>query len=165
MTAAMLSIGNLGMVLGWWADAGFQAVLKEGACLCGCAKSNMGQGLVAHWNGMHTGMAVTSLLAMLLVREEAWGLQHWRGRILHAVLSVFGMTLGMHGAAILMGYFAVIRPSQVHFFLSYGAMTTGMLLGMFAVCAVWRWVGMLVASNRRPEESKPEMDLILGRKI
>jgi magnesium-transporting ATPase (P-type) len=140
MSASMLSLGNLGMLLGWWADAKFRPVLRAGACLCGCAKSNLGQGLVAHWNWMHTGMAVASLGAMLLVREDGWGLRHWKGRLAHAIFSVIGMTLGMHGAAVLMGLLGILRPAQLHFFLSYGAMTTGMLLGMFASCALWRWV-------------------------
>src|SRR5262249_40019679 len=34
MALAMLGPGNLGMLVGWWMDAGFGPVMRDGVCLC-----------------------------------------------------------------------------------------------------------------------------------
>jgi Cu+-exporting ATPase len=138
MGVGMLALGNLAMLLGWWADAGFEAIVRDGACLCGCAKSEMGKGLVARFNWMQAGMVLGALPAMFWVRDPA-APSFWSSarRLRHAVWMTAGMLGGMLGAGAVMSEFPV-RDGTVHFLITFAAMSLGMLAGMFAACGVWR---------------------------
>ena len=60
MCFGMLTLGNLGMLLGWWADNGF-APLHDGGC-CACVEA-MRAGVMRPW--MWVGMLVFANAAML----------------------------------------------------------------------------------------------------
>ncbi|HSI84653.1 MAG TPA: cation-translocating P-type ATPase [Candidatus Methylacidiphilales bacterium] len=137
MAISMLSAGNLAMLIGWWGDAGLGPIIREGVCLCGCATSPLGKGLW-HPHYMHTAMVLGSLPAMALVSDgskalagSAW--QRWR----HSIFLTIGMLAGMMFSGYIISCLRLPDP-QVEFFFSYFAMSVGMVLGMFAACAVWR---------------------------
>ncbi|MFM8720417.1 MAG: hypothetical protein ACKOFH_12965, partial [Chthoniobacterales bacterium] len=69
MTMAMFSVGGLAMLGGWWADAGFAAVVRNGVCLCGCAQSNMGLGLLAKFTWMDAGMLLAALPGLFVDKD------------------------------------------------------------------------------------------------
>ncbi len=133
----MLAVGNLAMIAGWWADAGFGAVVRDGICLCGCEKSIMGKGLLANFNLMHLGMIAGGIPGMafgnpLLPRAFHSGFL----RVTHLLSCLAGMYLGMMLGASLMSLIPVGNP-HVYMVCSFFTMTTGMLLGMMAVCTLW----------------------------
>ncbi len=130
MAVGMFSIGGLAMLGGWWADAGFLPIVREGACLCGCAKSNMGLGLFAQWNWMDVSMVAASVPAVFLERSHAGRWWCW-------LAGVVGMLLGMEAAAWVMSTLPMTFP-QASFFATYGAMMFGMCLGMILACGSWR---------------------------
>ena len=130
MTMAMFSAGGLAMLAGWWADAGFAAVVREGVCLCGCAKSNMGLGLLATFTWMDTGMLLAALPGLFVDREIFRSIS---SRIWCWLAGLAGMFLGMEaGAVALAGLPVTAAPAQ--FFFTYAAMVLGMCLGMLAGC-------------------------------
>jgi Cu2+-exporting ATPase/Cu+-exporting ATPase len=132
MTMAMFTGGGLAMLAGWWADAGFAAVVRDGVCLCGCAKSNMGLGLITKFTWMDAGMLVAALPGLFVDRAVFPSLP---ARLWCWIAGLTGMFVGMQlGAATLAGL-PVINPSA-QFFLTYAAMVLGMCLGMLAGCAV-----------------------------
>ncbi|MCX7700304.1 MAG: heavy metal translocating P-type ATPase [Gemmataceae bacterium] len=112
MAFGMLTLGNLGMLLGWWADWQFQPLPS-----CGCAGR---LDLAAMKPGMWLGMLAGCNLAMLflsrrpLPRDRSWWLSMFGG-------GNVGMVVGM---AVGMG----IAPEGIigHFL----GMVVGMLLGM-----------------------------------
>lgn len=135
MTLAMLGPGNLGMLLGWWVDAGFGPVMREGVCLC-CQSHHyfeLGQGVP--W--MHVGMLAAGLPAM-------WGsLPRWRGwlgRVPAAVLASVGMLVGMNwGGDVVLQWAGPGHPLQ--FLAAWSGMSVGMLAGMGLGCGVAAVVG------------------------
>ena len=130
MTMAMFSAGGLAMLAGWWADAGFAAVVREGVCLCGCAKSNMGLGLLATFTWMDAGMLLAALPGLFVDREIFRSIS---SRIWCWLAGLAGMFLGMEaGAVALAGLPVTAAPAQ--FFFTYAAMVLGMCLGMLAGC-------------------------------
>jgi P-type Cu+ transporter len=136
--AVMAGPGCLGMLLGWWADAGFGAIIRDGACLCGCAKSHLGWGLIAHVHWMHFGMIIASFPIMLFFRDNLNPLTFsLRSRFSHAGWGTIGMFIGMLLAMLVMSQISIVHPS-IHFFLTYGAMVFGMLLGMVTSCLAWQ---------------------------
>jgi hypothetical protein len=130
MTLAMLGPGNLGMLLGWWVDAGFGPVMREGVCLC-CQSHHyfeLGQGVP--W--MHVGMLAAGLPAM-------WGsLPRWRGwlgRVPAALLASVGMLVGMNwGGDVVLGWAGPGHPLQ--FLAAWSGMSAGMLAGMGLGCGL-----------------------------
>ncbi|MDX2226793.1 MAG: cation-translocating P-type ATPase [Verrucomicrobiae bacterium] len=137
MCFGMLSVGTLAMLAGWWMDAGFGAVIREGVCLCGCSKSAMGWGVVSRINFMQVGMMAGGLWAMMLVADTLpVALREGPRRLAHLLTCGLGMLAGMELGALLMTPFPVMNP-QGYFFLSFGAMTGGMILGMLLTCFLW----------------------------
>jgi Cu2+-exporting ATPase/Cu+-exporting ATPase len=127
MTLGMFSLGGLAMLLGWWADAGFAAVVRNGVCLCGCADSTMGLGIFAKLNWMDASMVLASLQMVAFERRG-------RGRLLCWVAGLFGMLAGMEAAAWVMSHIVPTLPGM-QFFATYAAMMLGMSVGMVSVCA------------------------------
>jgi len=130
MAFEMFSFGGLAMLAGWWADAGFAAVVRDGVCLCGCATSNMGLGLFAKVSWMDASMVAASVPAVFLEKPA-------RGRVWCWLAGLAGMLAGMETASWVMSFVPVNRPQAV-FFATYGAMIFGMCLGMLAACGLWR---------------------------
>ncbi|MCW5558419.1 MAG: cation-translocating P-type ATPase, partial [Verrucomicrobiae bacterium] len=129
MTGAMLGPGNLGMLLGWWMDAGFGPVMRDGVCLC--CQSHHYFTLAGGVPWMDVGMLLAGLPAMrpamgiLPGRLPRWGL---------LALSAAGMVLGMSWGADLILHWA--GPGHPHqFLIAFAGMTGGMLIGMFFACA------------------------------
>lgn len=132
MTMGMFSVGGLAMLAGWWADAGFAAVVRGGTCLCGCADSNMGLGLLAKLSWMDAGMLAAALPALVLERADGPLLT---GRLPSWLAGVAGMIAGMELAGLPLAFLPVTDASA-QFFLTYAAMICGMCLGMLGGCAV-----------------------------
>jgi magnesium-transporting ATPase (P-type) len=106
MAFGMLTLGNLGMLLGWWLDLRFQPFPDCAAC-CG--------NLVGSW-GMWGGMFLAGNLAMALLsrRLHPWLWPQW-----------LGCNLGM-GLGMLAGGSLITATPAGHFV----GMDLGMLLGM-----------------------------------
>ncbi len=134
MTMAMFSVGGLAMLAGWWADAGFAAVVRDGVCLCGCAASNMGLGLLVKLTWMDAGMFAAALPGLFLDREAA---RSFSGRVWCWIAGLIGMFVGMELGALALAGLPVTNPSA-QFFLTYAAMVGGMCLGMLAGCELAR---------------------------
>jgi hypothetical protein len=124
MCMGMLTFGNLGMLLGWWADNGF-APLHEGSCRA-CLEA-MRAGVMKPW--MWVGMLAFANAAML-----------WLGRRPvpsgnHAIAMFtggnVGMVLGMLAGG-LMAAQAPIGSVAGAALLALAGMTTGMVAGMLA---------------------------------
>ncbi|MEX1119692.1 MAG: cation-translocating P-type ATPase [Terrimicrobiaceae bacterium] len=127
--ALMLSVGGLVMLGGWWADAGFDRVVRDGVCLCNCPNSTMGLGLFATWNWMDVSMIAASLpMVALGVGNSRW--MCWGAGLV-------GMLLGMEAATLLAANLPATNP-HLNFFAGYGAMLFGMMLGMILACRVTR---------------------------
>lgn len=133
MTVGMFSVGGLAMLGGWFADAGFLPVVREGACLCGCATSTLGLGLFAKLNWMDLSMVAASMPAFLVENVRRNRLGCW-------ISGVAGMLLGMDLAAGGMSFLPVSAPSA-HFFATYAAMMFGMSIGMVLGCEAWKRLG------------------------
>jgi len=132
MTMAMFSVGGFAMLIGWWADAGFGAVVRDGVCLCGCIDSSMGLGLLAKFTWMEAGMLAAALPGLFLEREV---IQSFSRRFWCWTAGLIGMLLGMQLAALVLAGLPVNDASaSAQFFLTFAAMVTGMCLGMLAGC-------------------------------
>jgi P-type Cu+ transporter len=139
MAVTMLTVGNLGMLLGWWADAGFGPIIRDGVCLCGCPKSSMGAGLFERFSTMHVGMMLAGFPLMLWLQDPAQSLfRSLSGRWLHALWITVGMGVGMWFAAGVLALLPLIQ-AQTQFYLTYLGMCLGMMLGMMAFCLIWEW--------------------------
>jgi heavy metal translocating P-type ATPase len=114
MTVGMLTLGNLGMLFGWWADLGFAPAVAV-TCHCGC-KSPLG-GV-----GMWTGMLLLGNLAMAFCLRCGAGLCRWA----MFVGGNLGMIVGMFAAGKLAG------PQWVGAGGHLLAMSVGMIVGMLA---------------------------------
>jgi hypothetical protein len=130
MTMAMFTGGGLAMLAGWWADAGFAAVVRDGVCLCGCAKSNMGLGLLAKFTWMDAGMFLAALPGLFIDKEI---FRSTPSRVWCWIAGLAGMFLGMEIGAVAMAGLPVVNASA-QFFLTYASMVTGMCVGMLAGC-------------------------------
>ncbi len=134
MTMAMFSAGGLAMLAGWWADAGFAAVVRDGVCLCGCAQSNMGLGLLAKFTWMDAGMLLAALPGLFVDKDIFRSVS---SRVWCWFAGLAGMFLGMEvGAAALAGMPVDAKSASAQFFLTYAAMVLGMCLGMLAGCGL-----------------------------
>lgn len=143
MSLAMLGPGNLGMLAGWWADAGFGPVMRDGVCLC--CQSHHYFDLSGHVPWMHVGMLLSSLPWMLRplrrftpARPLAVGI---------AIQSV-GMVLGMsYGADLALKWAGPMHPLQ--FLVAFAGMNAGMLAGMFFGCGVDQALEIALRDRRR----------------
>lgn len=132
MTVAMFSVGGLAMLAGWWADAGFGAVVRNGVCLCGCPDSTLGLGLLGRITWMEAGMLAAALPGLFLERDVMISFPR---RFWCWTAGLIGMLLGMQLAALVLAGLPVNEASApAQFFLTFAAMVTGMCLGMLAGC-------------------------------
>jgi Cu+-exporting ATPase len=135
MTFAMLGPGNWGMILGWWADAGFLPVGLGGQH---CEISDFSLLSFANMPWMNLGMLFLGLPPMVLAptnRKRGWG--GWPLALLSAVGMVWGMSFGNHAFMKWLG-----PQVSNRFLLSFAGMTLGMLLGMFLGCEVGRAISL-----------------------
>lgn len=144
LVVGMLALGNLGMLLGWSAHAGFGAVIRDGVCLCGCPKSALGQGLVG-FSWMQAGMLLSSIPALFVANPLPSATSPNRQRLSflgHAGACLIGMLAGMEFASYVMSLIPVGGDSaQAQFFLTFLAMTCGMVFGMIAACRLYlQWL-------------------------
>ena len=127
MCFGMLTFGNLGMLLGWWADSGF-AALPDGGC-CGCVEAMRGG--MKPW--MWVGMLASANVAM-----------RWFGRCPappggHAVAMFSGGNVGMVFGMMAGGWCAAQLPPlsmTAVVAASFVGMTAGMLAGMLLGTAI-----------------------------
>jgi heavy metal translocating P-type ATPase len=113
MCFGMLTLGNLGMLLGWWADAGF-APLPCAKCACAS--------LQTPW--MWVGMLALSNVAM-----KWWAREPAPDRA-HEVAMYTGGNAGMVAGMIAGGQLAAHFSDSIA--LAFALMTAGMLAGMIA---------------------------------
>lgn len=118
--AEMFAFGNALMLLGWWADAGFDR-LSAG---CECTRGGLN---LLTW--MNAGMLLGSF-TMLPRRWDANATGHF-------AVMLLGMFAGMFAASALMALFPAL-DEQRQFFLAAGAMCVAMLLGMLLACEGWQ---------------------------
>lgn len=128
MMMGMLGPGGLGMLAGWWVEAGMGPVMQEGVCLC-CQP---------HHYFELTGKVPWMQLGMLL--GGGWGmwfglprLGRQRHRWLAGILGATGMIAGMNeGARIALAMGGPGHSAQ--FLLAWVGMVAGMTLGMLLGC-------------------------------
>lgn len=129
MILGMLSLGGLGMNLGWWADGGFASAIQNGAVHSCCSTMiEASVGHESHW--MYWGMLLVGIPAMYLLRWrlEPFSLRRWCciGPI---VLGIPGMVFGMYAGAVLASHLGNLPPT-LHVVTSYVMMMLGMAAGM-----------------------------------
>ena len=125
MAFGMLTLGNLGMLLGWWNDLGFAAV--SCARCCSCAEFR------ADHLGMWLGMLLFANLAMIWLGRQAMpgGSHRWAmftgGNL--------GMLLGMAvGGMAAVEMIALLKIGMIPLIVvcHFLGMTAGMIVGMLA---------------------------------
>jgi Cu+-exporting ATPase len=138
MAYIMLTFGNVGMIAGWWADAGFQAL--QGSAHCNCATAIF-SGVWKPW--MWLGMFFVGNLGMIFFTH------HSHSRAMYTGGNV-GMGLGMLGGGWLASQWTTTTLSTAGW-LSLVGMTVGMMAGM--------WVGTTVAHifHRRANRVTPSL--------
>jgi P-type Cu+ transporter len=132
MTLSMLGLGNWGMILGWWADLGFQPWSAQAAAAC-CSS---GAAWYACWQmpGMNAGMLLLALPSMVTQPSNRQrGLSAWAVGLLASIGMLWGMN---YGHQVLSGWLAPEESNQ--FLVALAGMTGGMLLGMFLCCELGR---------------------------
>jgi heavy metal translocating P-type ATPase len=145
MTFAMLGPGNWGMVLGWWADAGFTPT--TGGCPhCAAAGFDLLGWMHAPW--MNLGMVLLGVPPMLWGGDGPRpGLSRWAFGILSAIGMVLGMGFGDH---VFMRWLGPHFSDR--FLVSLSGMTLGMLLGMFLFCEFGRAISLAFLSGRSRQQ-------------
>lgn len=132
MPLAMLTVGGLGMTLGWWADLGFASATASphaaSSVLCSTPGASHAHGLLS-W--MNAGMLLFGLPAMRwLQRDPAAPHCGTRGCLLAAAWMVLGMEIGSRVAQLAPGLVpGGLAPAQT-VLLDHAGMNVGMLLGM-----------------------------------
>ncbi len=127
--AEMFAFGNLGMLVGWWADVGFGPIIRDGVCLCCVSNSGAGLSLWQFVNWMNFGMLLGAV-AMWPRRAD------WRA-IGHFVAMLAGMFGAMFAAEYFLSKLVVVNPIR-HFYLAAAALAVAMSLGMLLACEAWR---------------------------
>jgi hypothetical protein len=130
MCVGMLTLGNLGMLFGWWADAGFAPMADSGCCHCVAA---MREGVGRPW--MWLGMLVGANVAMFRLRRSDSPLPQ-RHALGMATGGNLGMVLGMLAGGCCVDQLTVASVSLAAA-MSFLAMTVGMLAGML----LGTWLG------------------------
>lgn len=130
MTWSMLGPGNLWMLVGWWADAGFGPVMREGVCLCCQSHRYFEVGWKVPW--MWVGMIAGGLPWMWRsLPDLGGGWNRWPA----AALGSAGMIVGMNqGADLVLQCAGPGHPQQ--FVLAWLGMTLGMFAGMGFGCGM-----------------------------
>jgi heavy metal translocating P-type ATPase len=143
MTAAMLGLGNWGMILGWWIDLGFYQYSGLACCSAHDGPSWFGF-LNMPW--MNVCMLAMGLPPMLLSPPNTR--RRGLSRVTLGVLAAVGMVWGMsYGNYIALHW---LQPSvSWRFLVSIGGMVVGMLAGMFFLCELGRAVSLLLRSRSR----------------
>ena len=142
MSLAMFSMGNLGMLAGWFIDAGGGRVMAQGVCLCCQSHHYFVPGWRIPW--MHLGMVVAGGGSMWPLIPPA--LRGWN-RGLYLLLSGLGMVGGMSlGADAFLAWAGPLHPHQ--FLIAYSGMSLGMMLGMGLGCAIGEALGAEIARRR-----------------
>jgi heavy metal translocating P-type ATPase len=130
MMSAMLGLGNLGMLVGWWVDAGRQPVMADGICLCCQSHHYFAPGWRIPW--MYLGMLLAGTLSMWPFIPAV--IRGW-GRGVYLATSGAGMIFGMGiGADCLLALAGPLHPHQ--FLIAFAGMSGGMILGMGLGCVV-----------------------------
>ena len=127
------------MLVGWYADAGFKPLIGAGICLCGCADSPTGLGLVTSFHGMQVGMLGACAVSIPASAHET-GSAPLR-RIVRFLLSSAGMLAGMSGAGWMIGCLRIPDPTA-GLFASYLAMSAGMTAGGVIAGRLGRFAGL-----------------------
>lgn len=143
MCIGMLTLGNLGMLLGWWADNGFLPLHSD---CCECIQA-LHEGVTKPW--MWIGMLVGANIAMLLLCRRPT-----RPSGDHTLAMYTGGNLGMVVGMLAGGWCAaqfgsvsVISAAVVGFAGMTAGMLAGMLVGTWAAeqllhgARALRWVG------------------------
>jgi heavy metal translocating P-type ATPase len=128
----MLTLGGLGMNLGWWYDLDLgSAISPEGTietcCALAASLKATELGHSSHW--MYWGMLLLGVPGMLLQRTRPYlpSLRQWVR--VGTLLSIIGMCFGMWaGAQLALRLESLTITQQV--IASYGLMIAGMLAGM-----------------------------------
>jgi heavy metal translocating P-type ATPase len=133
MCAGMLTLGNLGMLLGWWADNGFAVLHATGCCLCATT--------LRPW--MWIGMLAFANAAMVrLARRSAPSGDH---RLAMFTGGNAGMVAGMLAGGWVVAQFGIASiPTAAA--ASFAGMTAGMLGGM--LFGAWAAEGLIAAVRR-----------------
>jgi hypothetical protein len=154
MTFAMLALGNWGMLLGWWMDAGFRPVMQTGVCLCCNAHAYFAlNGWHVPW--MYVGMVAFGVPPMLWSPPSRLNrLSRW----IIGLLATAGMILGMSfGASIALKWAGPLHPQQ--FLIALGGMTLGMLAGMIFFCELARVLTWRSFKQKgQPTRATPALD-------
>jgi soluble P-type ATPase len=130
MVWGMLGPSNLAMLVGWWADAGFGPVMREGVCLCCSGHRFFSWGAGIPW------MTWAMLAIGLPFMRDAilpWPKNSFRVAI--ATTLALSMAGGMNwGASLVLRWAGPGHPWQ--FLIAYGGMTLGMMGAMVFACAL-----------------------------
>jgi hypothetical protein len=121
-----LTLGSLGMLVGWYADAGLGPLVGRGICLCGCGDSLVGLGVVGRFHWMQACMLVACTAATLA--EQPARVSHplrAAGRVLASSLL---MLAGMASASWVTATLQMADPRSA-LVASYLSMTAGMAAG------------------------------------
>jgi hypothetical protein len=146
MCFGMLTLGNLGMLLGWWADNGFAALSDHGCCACVEA---MRAGVMMPW--MWVGMLVFANAAMLWLprRSVRHGTNHTLAMYTGGNV---GMVVGMLGGGWCASQFETASVGLA-VAASFAGMTVGMLAGM--LFGTWVTERVLTAVPRALRTPQP----------
>jgi len=119
MNLAMLTLGNAGMLAGWWADHGFGPITKE---CCACTEPHR-----SLW--MWLGMLLCGNVAMLCLPRQACPGNRWVRLAVENVGMALGMALG--------GWVVQLADGNATAHLL--GMITGMMLGMNVLTPITPW--------------------------
>jgi heavy metal translocating P-type ATPase len=140
MVVGMLSLGNLGMLLGWWADLKFQPLTLSDCCAC----EELARGQFTKlW--MWLGMLLFGSLALFLPRTSGNGHRHSRGVMLTA--GNLGMLIGMFLGSLLAAEMELTQRT-LKFALHFGLMTLGMIVGMFVFSELTQYLRTAIIAKR-----------------
>ncbi len=140
--AEMFVFGNLGMLIGWWADVGFGPIIRDGVCLCCCTKSGGGHrsAAIRQLDELRHAARFTPDVAAPRRLARGWTFPRHAGRHVR----------GDAGGGILPFKLVVVDPIR-HFYLAAAALGVAMSLGMLLACEAWRKIFTRApAPNREP---------------
>jgi len=129
MCFGMLTFGNLGMLLGWWADNGFNPLTGGGCPHC---VALMREGVMQPW--MWIGMLLGANTAMVWFRRCT----AFPNRS-HSIAMFTGGNLGMLVGMLAGGWCVALISTDsaaLAVWLSFFGMTVGMMVGML----LWTWL-------------------------
>ncbi len=132
LLALMLAVGNLGMLIGWWVDAGLGPVIREDVCLCGCPGSTFGWGLLTGVLWMDMGMMIGAI-GVLGFSSGTMG----RIDLPNLLVCLLGMLAGMKLGALVVALVPVADP-RAQFLLTFVAMVVAMMIGMRVAVGIWQ---------------------------